>query len=242
VIAPCVLDTSTLLMAILPARGARATFASIHAVLKWAPAELLIVTSSSLEFLTADGRMIARNEHAFGLAADSRYPGPHVQFLSDGFRRPAEAQRQRWRLNDWTVEAPITLPTTESGGLHVEWLPLQVPLPDDIHVLAEFVNLSPQPLNMATGMREARCWVDGVALSSAAGGIWNGRYLIEPGRAAVCRFRLSDFPGISTTGIHEVAFEMLGQRSDPVPVRWHGTAWTGSSAENGTETSLISEL
>jgi hypothetical protein len=237
-----VLDTSTLLMAILPARGARSAFASIHAVLKWVPEEPLIVTSSSLEFLTTDGRMIARSEQAFGFAADSRYPGPHVQFLSDGFRRPAEAQRQRWHLNDWMVEAPIRLPTKESRGLHVEWLPLQVPLPDDIHVLAEFVNLSPQPLNIATGVREARCWVDGVAFPSAAGGIWNGRYLIQPGRAAVCRFRLADFPGIPTTGIHEVALEMLGERSDPVRVRWHGATWTSSSVENGTETSRASEL
>lgn len=235
-IGPCLLDTPTLLMAILPARSRRSSFTSVHAVLKWVPEAPLIVASSSLEFLTTDGCIIARSEHAFGLVTASGYPGPHVQFLSDGFRRPAEAQRQRWRLNDWIVEAPITLPTTESGGLHVEWLPLQVPLPYDIHVLAQFVNRNPYPLNLATGVREAQCWVDGIAFPSVAGGIWNGRYLIEPGGAAVCRFRLADFPGISATGAHEVAFEMLGERSDPVHVCWHGTAWTSSSTKPGTET------
>src|SRR5438552_16755823 len=114
-IAPSVLDTSTLLMAILPAWRARSSFASIHAVVKWVPENPLIVTSSSLEFLTTEGCMIARSEDAFGLATGSRYPGPYVHFLSDGFQRPVEAQRQRWRLNDWMVEAPIALPTTESG-------------------------------------------------------------------------------------------------------------------------------
>ena len=51
----------------------------------------------------------------------------------------------------------MTLPTTGQSSLHTTWLPLQLPLEDDVHVLAEFFNAGPQRVNMATGVRRAHC-------------------------------------------------------------------------------------
>jgi hypothetical protein len=233
-----VLDTPDLLLALLPAVGPRSALGSTRSVLKWAPGEPLIVIRSTLEFLAADGTELARYEDAFGLASRHSIAGPCVWSLADESRRPADGLRQRWYLNEHIVEAPMAMPPTSWNVLHATCLPLQLPLPEDIHVLAELVNLDDRPVDMAAGVRDARCWVDGKAFPSNAGALWDGRYLLDPGHAALRRFRLADFPGVPTVGAHEISLELLGRRSAPARVCWHGTPWTGDDTEQSRNTDL----
>ncbi len=223
--APALLDTPSLLMALLPYVGPRAALASTRAVLKLAPSEPLVVAASTLEFLAAPDRVLSRRDEAFRLAQGRVFDGPVQLPLSDETRRPADATRHRWQLNDWTVEAPMTV--ADAGGLHATWLPLLLPLREDVAVIAELVNDGPAPLDMAQGVQQARCWADGIAWASIAGRAWDGRYLLPPGHSGTHRFALPDFPGAPTDGEHEMAIELLGRRSPPVRVRWHGRPWVG---------------
>jgi hypothetical protein len=222
-----VFDTDNLLLALVPTLGPRAAISATLCELKWAGSAPLKVERSTLEFIDDKGEVIGRQERAFGFE-----PGTELvatsQSCIDENHRPA-GLLQRWRLNDWVVESPIVVPEAEWGNLHVIWLPLQLPLVTDVHIVVSLANLDDKPLDIARGVREAVCWVDGVPWSSAAGGVWNTRYLIEPGHSTRRHFRLADFPGVPTAGRHEMSFQMLGRRSKPQFIQWHGTPWCGTS-------------
>jgi hypothetical protein len=146
--------------------------------------------------------------------------------LADDRAPSRRAQTQFWHLNDWSVTAPVREPESVWPALVLTCLPLQVPLAEDNHFIAGLVNVGQAPLDIARGVQEAVCWVDGTAWPSVAGRVWNGPYLLRLSHTAVRRFRLADFPGAAATGTHEVALEMLGRRSLPQRVHWHGSPWT----------------
>ena len=119
-------------------------------------------------------------------------------------------------------------PTSDWAGLLLTCLPLLVPLPIDEHFIVQLVNTGAAPLDLARGVQQAICFVDGTAWRSSAGRIWNGPYLLRPGDVAVRQFRLADFPGAPVTGTHEVGLDLLSRRSPPQLVHWHGTPSTAA--------------
>ena len=226
------LDTPILLMALLPHFGPRAPLASTRAVLKWAPARPLVVALSTLEFLNDNSHVMSRRDGAFGLARGRILDGPVQLTLDDETRRPAGATRHRWQLNDWVIEAPMV--EAEADGLRATWLPLLLPLRGDVAVITELVNDGQTPLDLVRGVQQARLWADDVAWERVMGRAWDGRYLVPPGHAVTRRFALHDFPGVPTSGEHEMMIELLGRRSSPARVHWHGTPWSGMAVGSGT--------
>jgi hypothetical protein len=223
-----VFETDRLMMALLPVLGPRAALEARHAVLKWAGPGQLAVTDSTLAFADDAGRIVERREGAFGLEAGATIAPPYSSALSDDGGAPAAAVTQRWRLNGWAVAASAGVPESDWSRLVSTCLPLQVPLSTDEHFVLQLVNTGTVPLDLARGVQQAICFVDGTAWRSSAGRIWNGPYLLRPGHASIRRFRLADFPGGPVTGTHEVVLELLGRRSSPQRVRWHGTPFAAA--------------
>jgi hypothetical protein len=224
-----ILMTGALLMALLP-RPFRQMAGGPSAILKWAGPGPLDVMRSRLAFLDAAGRLIETREDAFGIAAGAVIAAPFSRHLVDEDDVPAAAVMQRWSLNDWDLGTPARETRADELGIALVCLPLLVPAPEDVHLLASLVNAGPAPLDIAAGVREAVCWVDGKPWPSTAGGNWNGPYLLQPGRTATRRFQPRDFPGAPVTGPHEISLEMLGRRSPAQRVAWRGTAWTARNA------------
>lgn len=217
--------TDELLISLFAGLGPRAGLTPTRAILKWRGPQSLVIARSTLEFLNNEGRLICRRDHAFGLVHGSRIEPPYSQWLTDEEPRPREASIHQWRLNDWTVTASIELPESAWLGLTVTCLPLMLPLPHDNHMVASLVNLDDQAMDIARGVQEAMCYVDGVAWPSAAGRVWNGSYLVYPRHATTRRFRVADFPGMPAQGAHELVLELLGRKSAPQTANWIGTAW-----------------
>lgn len=228
-----VLEAEGLLMALLPGLGPRAALGSPLGVLKWAGPHPLAVECSTLEFLDGAGRVVERRDGAFGLASGTSIAAPYSQLLADDRDPPRAAETQRWRLNDCTLATRRREPDAAWPSLVVICLPLILPLAEDHHFIARLVNLGTAPLDIARGMREAVCWMDGEGWPSIAGRVWNGPYRLHPGHTATRRFRLADFPGAPATGTHDVALEMLGRRSAPQRIHWHGTPWQPPEAGGG---------
>lgn len=218
---PTIIDTNDLLLTLIAALGPRARHDATLGELKWGGSTPLEVEQSTLEFCDEAGQVISHKEQAFGLTPGTQLIAPYSRSLIDESVRPPKGVLQRWRLNDWVVESPSIVPATEWGQLYVTWLPLQLPLAQDMHVVVGLVNLDVKPLDIARGMSEAVCWVDGVPWPSGVGRVWNTRYLIETNHSTRRHFRLADFPGLSILGKHEMALEMLGYRSKLQVVEWH---------------------
>ena len=108
----------------------------------------------------------------------------------------------------------------ETASLRVIYLPLQVGIEGDPHILVTVVNRTAGMLNFAEGVRTAVCIADGKRFTSTRGGHWDGGTTIQPRKAATARFSLNDFPGIPRTGCYEMQFEILGHVSQPEFVEW----------------------
>jgi hypothetical protein len=215
-----ILVSGSNLMALVPPVGYRSEWGSLLAFLKLSQGMELSVDYSELDFSDARGHMLESRKNAFGLTPGIHLSGPYSEKLGDDSRRPVAATLVKWRLNGLLVETNLV--TSQLDPLRVVYLPLQVPLSDDHHIIVSIVNLGETLLNIATGMQEAVCWADGVAYESIAARVWNGSYLIRPGHATTRRFRLSDFPGTPRHGTHEMSLEILGIRSIPQTVTWYG--------------------
>lgn len=227
-----VFETEQVLIALLSALGPRAAREARRAALKWAGPGELTVTSSIIEFVDCLGNVVERRERAFGLDSGVAIEAPYSAALADDREAPAAATTQRWRLNDWSVVASAALPEPDWEGLVATCLPLQVPLLDDQHFVLQLVNTGSVPLDIARGVREAICFVDGKPWLSTAGRIWNGPYLLRPGHVTVRRFRLADFPGAPVTGTHEIVLELLGRRTAPQRVHWHGAPFVAKDSSD----------
>jgi hypothetical protein len=223
-----VLVKENLLMTLVPPIGYRSEWGALLGFLKLARSTEVVVECSDLEFFDGDERSLQKRHNAFGLTTGMRLSGPHFQKIGDDNRRPEAAVLAKWQLNQFSVSTNLVVLTTAWQALRVVYLPLQVPLPEDHHIVVTIVNLSEDPINIADGMREARCWVDGVAYESVAARLWNGRYLIQPQQATTRLFKLNDFPGVPRHGIHEMSLEILGAFSPPQFVNWCGESWTES--------------
>ena len=220
-----VLVRANVLMGLLPPIGPHAEWQAAVAFLRLAQNTELNVKNSTLNFIDTDKRLLGTCESAFGLTPGTRLRGPYTVKLSDGRRRPARAVHQRWDLNEMSVATGMGTRETESQPFQVVYLPLQVALPHDYHVIASLVNQGQTPLDIAEGVRQAVCWMDGIPFESNAGRVWNGPYLVRPNRATRYYFRLSDFPGMPRSGLHEMSLEMCGLRSHAEIVDWHGEPW-----------------
>lgn len=214
-----------ILVALTPPIGHRPEWASLVAYLKVARGTELAVERSELALVDAAGRTLETRRDAFGLAAGMRIAGPYSRSFGDDTLRPNKAVHARWRLNEFSLDAGLVFSESEWQAPRVVYLPLQVPLADDCHILVRLVNLGEAPINLANGMREAVCWVDGVPYASTAGRVWNGGYLVQPRQATTRRFRLADFPWAPRHGTHEVSLEMVGARSPAEVVTWRGEPW-----------------
>jgi hypothetical protein len=214
-------------MALVPPVGYRSEWGSLLAFLKLAQGIELSIDASDLDFFDVRGRLLESWHNAFGFTTGMQLDGPYSEKLADDRRRPAAASLARWRLNSLLVETNLV--TSQPDSLRVVYLPLQVPLPNDHHIIVSIVNLGKTPLNIATGMHEAICWADGVAYESIAARVWNGIYLIRPGHATTRLFRSNDFPGIPCQGTREMSLEILGMRSVPQTVTWCGEPFLNSN-------------
>lgn len=209
-----------LLMALVPPIGYRSRWTSLLAFLKLAQGMALSVDRSELDFFDARETKLARWQNAFGLSTGLHLNGPYSEKLSDDRLRPEAATLAKWSLNDFQIETNLV--ESQCIPLSVRYLPLQVPIEQDAHLVVSIVNLGETFLNIAIGMQEAVCRCDRVAYASTAARVWNGTYLIRPGRATRRCFRLSDFPGIPRQGTHAISLEILGQSSPPQTVTWCG--------------------
>jgi hypothetical protein len=223
--------TDELLMALFVGLGPRAGLAPTRAILKWCGPQSLVIARSILEFFDNKGRHICCRDNAFGLIHGSRIEPLYSQWITDEEPRPREAVIHRWQLNDRTVTASIELPESAWPELTVSYLPLMLPVAHDKHLVASLVNLDDQPIDIARGVQEAVCYVDGVAWRSAVGRVWNGSYLVYPRHATTRSFRIADFPGMPAQGAHELALEFLGRKSALQTVNWIGTGWSPTDTQ-----------
>jgi hypothetical protein len=212
-----VLQSDGVMIALLPPLGFRSEWSGLRGYLKVADGSFRI-ENSELTLFAAAGDTLERRPNAFGLKRGKTFTGPYSGRFSDGSRRPADAVAVRWRLNDMEVEASLV--ESKQTALRVVYLPLQVPVEKDPHIVVTVVNLTGATLNIAEGVRNAVCFVDGQAFHSNTGGHWDGGVEIQTGKAVTKQFSLDHFPGIPKTGRHEMSFEILGLMSEPEVVDW----------------------
>lgn len=214
-----------LLIRLVPPFGPRAEMRPLLAYLKLAPGAALVAGRSTLELVDEGGRVLATRENAFGVAEGTPLAGPHSVRLADDDPRPEGAASARWRLGELSAETPLANPEAEWPAPRLVCLELQVPVADDPHLVVTVANTGGEPLDIATGMREAVLRVDGAAYASTAGRVWNGPYLVRPGHVTTRQFSLGDFPGAPRSGTHQVSLEILGMRTAPQTVTWRGEPW-----------------
>jgi hypothetical protein len=209
-----------ILMALVPPVGYRSEWGYLLALLKLSQGMELIVKRSELDFLNAEGEKIESWYDAFKLVVGMKISGPYSAKLIEDRRRPETATLVKWRLNDLLVETSLI--TSQLDPLKVLYLPLQVPISQDDHILVSIMNLGETPLNIATGMQNTICRSDSFKYTSIAARVWNGIYLIRPNHGTTRSFQLSDFPGIPRYGTHKMSLEILGMHSPPQAVTWCG--------------------
>ena len=210
-------DENTLI-AVLPPLGRHSNWGSILGYLKIASRRTFEIHSSVLEFVNANGELLEKREAAFGQQPGTKHSGPYSIRFSDDTRRPAGADRVYWRVNEMIVEAGLS--GREDVGLRVMYLPLQVQIDRDPHIVITVVNRTTKVLNIADGIRSAICYADGQAYCSNRGGHWDGGVGLNPGYSTTRQLSLDDFPGIPRAGHHEMSIELLGLRSKPEYVDW----------------------
>jgi len=202
-------------IALLPLVRAPKGPSVLGALLKVLPGPELKIHESMLEVSAPEG-VILRQRGAFGLGG-ACIAGPHIRRFSEDASTDSRATTMRWSLNESIVEVPCG---DGPSDLRATWLAVQIPLPNDVHLVVDFFNRSAHTVNIATAMREAVCWADGVPYPSVAGGVWNGPYLVAPGRKTRRSFSLDDFPGVPRSGTHEMSVGFGGERSSPETVTW----------------------
>ena len=212
-----VLQSNGVMIALLTPLGFRSEWSGLRAYLK-VSAGSFTIDSSQLTFFSAQGDVLETRPNAFALKRGKTFDGPYSDRFSDGSRRPAEAVGVKWRVNDMEVEASLV--ESKDTALRVVYLPLLVPVEKDPHIVVTVVNLTGTMLNIAEGVRNAVCFVDGQAFHSNTGGHWDGGVNIQTRKAVTKQFSLNHFPGIPKTGRHEMSVEMLGLVSEPEIVDW----------------------
>jgi hypothetical protein len=209
-------DENTLIALISPI-GRHREWGAIRGYLK-SIAGTFDIQTSSLEFLDRSGKLLETRDEAFGQEAAAKQVGPFSIHFSDDTRRPSDADVVRWRVNNLIVETNLS--KEEGVDLSVTYLPLQVPVARDPHMIVTVINRTPQVINIADGIRSAICRSDGKAYQSSRGGHWDGGAGLNPGGATTRQFSLDDFPGVPRTGRHEMSIELLGLISEPKYVDW----------------------
>ncbi len=204
------------LIAIVPPAGRHRDRAALLAYLKVADGKTFTIESSVLEFFDAHGKLLESREDVFGQQAGITRKGPFSVRFADDSRRHAGADRVNWRVNEMIVEASLS----EQVDFRVIYLPLQVPVELDPHIVVNVVNRTSAVLNIADGIRSAICRADGRAYTSHKGGHWDGEAGLNPGSSTTRQFSLDDFPGTPRSGRHEMSIELLGHSSEPVLVDW----------------------
>lgn len=210
-------DENTLI-AVLPPLGRHSNWGSILGYLKIAGRTTFEIRSSVLEFVNAKGELLETRAAAFGQRPGTKHSGPYSVRFSDDSRRPAGADRVYWRVNEMIVEASLS--GQDDVGLRVIYLPLQVQVDRDPHIVITVVNRTTKVLNIADGIRSAICHADDKAYFSNRGGHWDGGTGLNPGSSTTRQFSLDDFPGMPRLGHHEMSIELLGLRSRPEYVDW----------------------
>jgi hypothetical protein len=212
-----VLQSERVMIALLTPLGFRSEWSAVRGYLKVSAGSFRI-ENSELTLFAATGETLETWPNAFGLKRGKTVDGPYSGRFSHGTQRPAKAAVVRWRVNDIEVEANLV--ESNETALRVEYLPLQVPVEKDPHIVVTVVNLTGTVLNIAEGVRNAVCFADGKAYPSNTGGHWDGGVHIQTGKAVTKQFSLDHFPGIPKTGRHEMSFEILGLVSETETVDW----------------------
>ena len=213
-----VVQRDGLLIALVPPLGFRSEWAALSGYLKIASYYSFEIETSELVILDASGNEIEVRHAAFGLGSKTKLAGPYSHKFSDHPRRPANAAVFCWRINDLSVRTGLV--SDETASLRVIYLPLQVGIERDPHIIVTVVNRTAGMLNFAEGVRTAVCIADGKRFTSTRGGHWDGGTAIQPRKASTVRFSLDDFPGIPRTGCYEMQFEILGHVSELELVEW----------------------
>jgi hypothetical protein len=171
-------------------------------------------------FFHAAGTILVTRCNGFGIMGETEIHGPYSTRFSDDSRRPTGAAAVHWRVNGMEVE--VELIELEGNVLRVVYLPLQVAVKDDPHIVVTIVNHTGEMLNIAEGIRNAACYADGNRYPSNTGGHWDGGTHVQPEKAVTKQFSLADFPGVPQAGMHQMNFEILGIRSESEMVDWKG--------------------
>jgi hypothetical protein len=211
-----VLQNDGVMIALLAPLGFRSEWSALRGYVKVAAGSFRI-EDSELTFFSPGGDLLERRVNAFGLKRGKTFTAPFSERFSDGGRRRAQAVIVRWRVNEMEVEASLMESTT---GLRVVYLPLQVRVKKDPHIVATVVNCTGATLNIAEGVRGAVCFADGKPFPSTTGGHWDGGVDVQPGKAATKQFSLDDFPGVPRAGQHKMSLQILGLVSEIETVDW----------------------
>jgi hypothetical protein len=215
-----------MLMALLPPFGPNARWMATAGALKLARGARLRVERSTLTFLDAGGKALARLEDAFDLRRGASLDGPLYALRRDEQPRPPAATAMQWTLNDHVsplATAFDSLP--DAGELSLFCLPLHVPDPEDRQIYIHFVNMGGEPVNLVQAVREATLWVDGSAHPSQTGWHWDGRNSVQPRGWTRWGFRIADFAGALPLGRCELCVEAFGLRTRAQTVELTGEPW-----------------
>lgn len=210
-----------MLMAIIPPAGSRPDLMSLIIYLKIAKGTDLIINRSELIFTDTEGNIVETRLNAFGLL-NKHITGPYSKKTGDDNYMPKESVAVHWYLNEYRVQTSLLTLNDNPKVPKLVCLPLQVNLPDDYHFIITIINTTQDLLNIADEMRQAVCRMNEKSFPSIAGRLWNGGYLIRPGRAALLKFRLGDFLGAPKRGLYEVSMEICGLQSATQYVNWYG--------------------
>lgn len=208
-----------LLIALVSPLGPRP--GAIVAYLKLGQPGRSAIRQSDLTWLDAHGRPIQTLKDPFGLCGARLEVPCSLRFACDR-PSPPRAASLRWQVDELVADADLI--GGADASLRVLYLPLQVPVPGDPHLVATVVNHGERILDFAQGVRESVLLVDGQQYPSAAGGHWDGGYALRPGFSRTHRFGLDDFPGAPRSGLHRMSLRLLGLTSEPVEVDWQAVA------------------
>lgn len=216
-----VLVDESVLLAVVPPIGKRAGWGSVMAFLKLANDVRLNIIDSQVEFLDGAGRVLETVTEAFGLHEGMVLMGPHSERFVDDRPIPKPAVAILWRLNRFEVKTGLI--QANYTPLRVIYLPLQVPIPNDPHIVFTTINCGTSVLNISDDIHSTVCTSSGSSfkadpnLSADVSGVE-----IQPGRSFTRLFSLDEFPGISRNGLQEMHFRFRGEESDRQMVNWTG--------------------
>lgn len=203
-------------------------YRAFRAIVKIPTNFALEIYKSLLTYFDRHGSFLASQQKAFRFYPGFVLEGPIFCTSTNPEPPPTNgAYRVQWRCNEIVTESfllTVDLFNTETSKIHVFYIPVQVPLPDDIHLIIYYFHSSNQMFDWTKGPLALYLIVDGY-LCIFRPRIFNGTFKIMPGKWTVLYICLDAFPDAPRSGSHTMSVHLGNCTSVPEQVFLAGNAY-----------------